>query len=104
MDKRVTHLVTLVNNLGADIEDKAEVYQYSTEAASGKLQAFDQIKQVIKALRKDPTMDKKTLAALAKKLKLATKEAEIDLMCNNAKSEAFKDTVSYLDQVRKKLV
>ena len=103
MDERLSFILGLIHKIGSDTEDKAEVYRGAAEAASGKLQAFHQMKLELKKLRKDKLADGKTLKLLVGFIDKEILSNEKSLTVAVAKQEVTEELVSYLNTLRQKV-
>ncbi len=86
----------ILSNIGADIEDRMEVYREAASAASGQLQAFRQVETFLVTSKKNKSLDKATLKVVEKEICRQIRDSERHMMGNASKAEAYKEIISYL--------
>jgi hypothetical protein len=101
--KSTQFVLELLHTIGADIEDKFEIYAGAAEAASGKLQAIEQIRKTIKVLKKEKELDNKTVKLILSEISKMHNKAEKDIVTAVSKRDAFQETVGYLARLKGKL-
>lgn len=86
----------VLHNIGADIEDRMEVYREAASAASGQLQAFRQVETLLGRSRKNKSLDKATIKTIEKEIHRQIRDSERHMLSNAAKAEAYKEVIAYL--------
>jgi len=86
----------ILNSIGADIEDRMEIYREAASAASGQLQALRKLEIFVKALKKNKTLDKPTIKIIEQELLRQIQEAERHTMGNASRKEAYDEVIAYL--------
>ena len=86
----------ILNNIGADIEDRLEIYREAASAASGQLQALRKVETLIKQQKRNKSLDKATLRFIEKELQKDIASSERHMMGNTSKRDAYMEVVAYL--------